>query len=416
MRSSVLDAGTTGPSTHTSALPHAWRAERHIDDDPAHTHPGREWALALIPAAVTLAVFLPILGNGFVNWDDQANLLDNPHYRGLGWSHLRWMFTTAHLGHYIPVTWLTLALDYTAWGLNPVGYHLTSALFHAANALLVYRLAAALLTAADRGTSTWWDIRRGAMAAALVFALNPQRVESVACATERRDVTMGLFALLTVLAYLRAVRESADGRLDRRWYWASVGLFGGALLSKSLVIGLPLVLFVLDLYPLRRRPPAHPRGLGRVLWLGLVEKWPFLALSGAVGILMLALGAQRGNMTVLDALGLGQRLAVAAYGLVFYLGKAVVPWPLSPLYTLFRPLAHGLLAALALVLLGWAALTIRQERIWHDSVTLWSRAALVDSQSDIPIFYLGWSLADAGRFDDALEHFNRALARTPDGL
>src|SRR5205823_13906663 len=106
----------------------AWRAERHIDDDPAHTHPGREWALALIPAAVTLAVFLPILGNGFVNWDDQANLLDNPHYRGLGWSHLRWMFTTAHLGHYIPVTWLTLALDYTAWGLNPVGYHLTSAL------------------------------------------------------------------------------------------------------------------------------------------------------------------------------------------------------------------------------------------------------------------------------------------------
>ena len=229
MKSSVLDAGTTGPSTHTSALPHAWHAERNIDD-PAHAHPGREWALALIPAAVTLAVFLPILGNGFVNWDDQANLLDNPHYRGLGWSHLRWMFTTAHLGHYIPVTWLTLALDYTAWGLNPVGYHLTSALFHAANALLVYRLAAALLTAADRGTSTWWDIRRGAMAAALVFALNPQRVESVAWATERRDVTMGLFALLTVLAYLRAVRESADGRLDRRWYWASVGLFGGALL------------------------------------------------------------------------------------------------------------------------------------------------------------------------------------------
>src|SRR5712691_2599992 len=266
MKSSVLDAGTTGPSAHTSAPPHAWRAERHIDHDPAHAHPGREWALALIPAAVTLAIFLPILGNGFVNWDDQANLLDNPHYRGLGWSHLRWMLATA---------------------------------------LLVYRLAAALLTAADRGTSTWWDIRRGAMAAALVFALHPQRVESVAWATERRDVTMGLFALLTVLAYLRAVREGADGRLDRRWYWASVGLFGGALLSKSLVIGLPLVLFVLDLYPLRRRPPAHPRGLGSAVWLGLVEKWPFLALSGAVGVLMLALGAHRGNMTALDALSLG---------------------------------------------------------------------------------------------------------------
>jgi len=369
MKSSVLDADTTGPSAHTSAPPHAWRTKRHIDDDPAHGHPGREWALALIPAAVTLAVFLPILGNGFVNWDDQANLLDNLHYRGLGWSHLRWMLTTAHLGHYIPVTWLSLALDYTVWGLNPVGYHLTSALLHAANALLVYRLASALFTAADPGTSAWWDIRRGAMAAALVFALNPQRVESVAWATERRDVTMGLFALLTVLAYLRAVREGGDGRLDRRWYWTSVGLFALALLSKSLVIGLPLVLFVLDLYPLRRRPPAHPRGMGRVVWLGLIEKWPFLALSSAVGILTLALGAQRGNMTALDALGLGQRLALTTYGLVFYLEKAVVPWPLSPLYTLFQPVRPwdpiylGPMVAVTLVTVILIALRLRILRL-----------------------------------------------------
>jgi Flp pilus assembly protein TadD len=508
MKSSVLDADTTGPCSHTSAPPHPWPAERHSDSRGAHGHPGREWALALIPAALTLCVFLPLLGNGFVNWDDQANFLDNPHYRGFGWSNLRWMFTTAHLGHYIPITWLTLALDYTVWGLNPAGYHLTSALLHAVNALLVYRLASALLAAAGPSTSTAWDIRLGAMAAALVFALHPQRVESVAWATERRDVTVGFFALLTVLAYLRAVRESVEGRLNQRWYWTSVGLFAMALLSKSLVIGLPLVLFVLDLYPLRRRPAAHPRGLGRAVWLGLIEKWPFLALSGAVGVLMLALGAHRGNMTALDALSLGQRLAITAYGLVFYLWKAVIPWPLSPLYTLFhpvvpwdpvylvpmvvvtivtgiliavrrrwpaglaawivyvalvlpisglfhngpqitadrytyaasmswallvgagvvwcggaarnnrlsRPLAHGLLAALLLVLIGWSALSIRQEGIWRDSVALWSRAALVEPQSDIPIFYLGWALADAGRFDEARDHFARALARTPDTL
>jgi Flp pilus assembly protein TadD len=508
MKSSVLDADTTGACSHTSAPPQSWPAEHHSDSRAAHGHPGREWAPALIPAALTFCVFLPLLGNGFVNWDDQANFLDNPHYRGFGWSSLRWMFTTAHLGHYIPVTWLTLALDYTVWGLNPAGYHLTSTLLHAVNALLVYRLASSLLTAAGPGTSAAWDIRLGAMAAALVFALHPQRVESVAWATERRDVTMGFFALLTVLAYLRAVRESVEGRLNRRWYWASVGLFAMALLSKSLVIGLPLVLFVLDLYPLRRRPAAHPRGLGRAVWLGFIEKWPFLALSGAVGVLMLALGAHRGNMTALDALSLGQRLAITAYGLVFYLWKAVIPWPLSPLYTLFhpvvpwdlvylvpmvmvtivtgiliaarrrwpaglaawivyvvlvlpvsglfhngpqitadrytyaasmswallvgagvvwcggaarnhrlsRPLAHGLLVALLLLLLGWSALGIRQEGIWHDSVALWSRAALVEPESDIPIFYLGWSLADAGRFDEARAHFARALARTPDSL
>src|SRR5262249_30915307 len=243
-------------SAHSSAPPPAWR-HMHLDEDSVRLHGGREWVLALVPSAVALAVFLPILGNGFVNWDDEANLLGNPHYRGLGWSQLRWMFTTAHLGHYIPVTWLSFALDYLVWGLNPVGYHLTSALLHAVNALLVYRLAAALLTAADGDTGTWWDIRAGAITAALVFALHPQRVESVAWATERRDPIMGLFALLTMLAYLRAARAGTSGRLDRRWYWASVGLFALALLSKSLVIGLPLVLFVLDCYPLRRRPAGH---------------------------------------------------------------------------------------------------------------------------------------------------------------
>src|SRR5215470_16739174 len=172
MKFSVLDADHTELPAHRSASPPAWRGLPHLDEDAARRRAGREWMLALLPAVVALAVFLPILGNGFVNWDDEANLLDNPHYRGLGWSQLRWMFTTAHLGHYIPVTWLTFALDYLVWGLNPVGYHLTSALLHAVNALLVYRLAAALLTAADRETGTWWDIRAGAITAALVFALH----------------------------------------------------------------------------------------------------------------------------------------------------------------------------------------------------------------------------------------------------
>src|SRR2546425_2487405 len=170
MKSSVLDADTMGACSHSSAPPQPWPAGCHRDSRAADGHPRREWALALIPAALTLCVFLPLLGNGFVNWDDQANFLDNPHYRGFGRSNLRWMFTTAHLGHYIPVTWLTLALDYTVWGLNPAGYHLTSALLHAVNALLVYRLASALLAAAGPGTSTASNIRLGAMAAAIVLA------------------------------------------------------------------------------------------------------------------------------------------------------------------------------------------------------------------------------------------------------
>src|SRR5207253_720110 len=84
------------------------------------------WVLALLVALVVFAAFAPALSNGFVNWDDDVNITDNPHFRGFSAAHLRWMFTTTLMGHYIPLTWLTLALDYTLWGMNPRGYHLTS--------------------------------------------------------------------------------------------------------------------------------------------------------------------------------------------------------------------------------------------------------------------------------------------------
>src|SRR5207244_528564 len=105
------------------------------------------WLAPLLVALFTLAAFLPALQNQFVNWDDKDNFLDNPHYRGLGWTHLRWMWTT-HLGHYIPLTWMTLGLDYLLWGMNPVGYHLTNLLLHAANAVVFFFVVRRILTLA----------------------------------------------------------------------------------------------------------------------------------------------------------------------------------------------------------------------------------------------------------------------------
>ena len=108
----------------------------------------QQWIVRLVPvliALVTVAAFLPTLQNQFVNWDDADNFLDNPHYRGLGWSQLRWMWTTLHMGHWIPLTWMTLGLDYVVWGMNPVGYHLTSLVLHAANAILFYFVAVRIL-------------------------------------------------------------------------------------------------------------------------------------------------------------------------------------------------------------------------------------------------------------------------------
>src|SRR5213593_2742804 len=110
----------------------------------------QRWVYRLVPvlvALVTFAAFLPALQNQFVSFDDDKNFLDNPHYRGLAWTHLRWMWTT-HQGHYIPLTWMTLGLDYLLWGMNPVGYHLTNLLLHAANAVVFFFVVRRILTLA----------------------------------------------------------------------------------------------------------------------------------------------------------------------------------------------------------------------------------------------------------------------------
>src|SRR3989441_4892002 len=329
-----------------------------------HT-PAPGWVLWLVPvliALVTVAAFLPALQNQFVSWDDDENFLDNPHYRGLGWSPLRWMWTT-HQGHYIPLTWMTLGLDYLLWGMNPFGYHLTSLLLHAANAVVFFFVVRRILTRAlpspsERGHA----LAVAAGFAALVFAIHPLRVESVAWVTERRDVLSGLFYLSAILMYLRACERGARGR---GWYWAAVGLFAGALLSKSMVVNLPFVLLILDVYPLRR--------LGGFVgwWSGparrvYVEKIPFVFLAAAASAVALMAQLSVHTVTSLAQLSVPGRLAVSAYGLSFYLWKTVAPVNLSPLYELPRtmdPVAPPFILSYALVLAIMAIILALRRRV-----------------------------------------------------
>src|SRR5947199_1647353 len=295
--------------------------------------PAERWVRWLVPvviALITCAAFLPTLQNQFVNLDDNDNFLDNPRYRGLAWTHLRWMWTT-HQGHYIPLTWMTLGLDYLLWGMNPVGYHLTSLLLHAANAGVFFFVVRRILTQAlpslsERG----YALAVSAGVAALVFAIHPLRLESVAWATERRDVLSGLLYLLTILVYLRA---SERGERGRGWYWGAVAVFVLALLSKSMVVNLPVVLLILDVYPLRRLG-------GFVGWWSdparriYVEKIPFVLLAAAASAIAVMAQSSVHAAASLAQLGVPGRLAVAAYGLSFYLEKMVAPLNLSPLYEL----------------------------------------------------------------------------------
>jgi len=332
------------------------------------------WTLGAVVAGVTLAVFLPSIRNGWVNWDDVDNFLGNPHFRGLGGANLRWILAgSVQDAHWTPLTWLTLSLDYVIWGMNPAGYHLTSLLIHSLNALLCYVLACRLLELGFGSGARPGDLRRAAIVAALFFALHPLRVESVAWITERRDVLMGMFAFSTLLVWLRACRSGADGRPARRWYWAAVVCFAAALLSKVMVVGLPIVLVALDVYPLRRIGASHARWRTRLVRLTVVEKAPFLLLSAAAVVMTLVIAAQRTHATPLSVLGIAQRLAISAYGPAFYLWKTLVPWPLSPLYTLFHPVVPWSATYIvpALGVAGITALTIAARRRWPAGLAVW---------------------------------------------
>ena len=206
-------------------------------------------------ALATAVAFAPVLGAGFVAWDDDKNFLENTHYRGLGPAQLSWMWTTFHLGHYVPLSWMSLGLDYRLWGMNAAGYHATNLVLHAANAVLLFYIARRVLRMTGNIEPS---PRRDAAAAcaALVFAVHPLRVESVAWITERRDVLSGFFVLASVLCYLRAL----DAGAGRRWYLLSVAAFAAALLSKATAVTLPAVLLVINIYPLRRL--GRPGGAG----------------------------------------------------------------------------------------------------------------------------------------------------------
>ena len=321
----------------------------------------RSWLLAIAIAAITLAVFSPALLNGFV-WDDDQNLLMNHDYRGLGAHQLRTAVSTIRGGQWIPVTWITFGLDYVLWGMKPFGYHLTSLLFHAANAGLFYLVAAFLLS---RVAFTPAAVRAGAATSAIFFALHPLRVESVAWITERRDVLSGFFFLLTLLAYLTSCDREPSAR--RRWLAVSLGCYVLALGSKSIVATLPAVLLVLDVYPLRRLgAPASPERRQ-------VLREKVLYLVPAAVFTVIAFRAIHRDLTSSESLSVGGRVALAAYNIVSYAWRTVMPTDLSPLYALpasIDPLAPRFVTSALVVLAVTGALVAARTR-WPAGLAVW---------------------------------------------
>ena len=328
--------------------------------------------LWVLIALAVLVAFWPALSADFIVWDDDANLLNNPHFRGLDWRNLRWMFTTLYMGNYQPLSWLVSCLGYSLWGMHPLGYHATSLAFHILNAVLFYFVAARLLRLAAPLPEDDAALSIAAAFAALFFALHPLRVESVAWLSGQHDLLAGAFYLLAVLCHLRACSNEAR---RRRWLLGCAAFFAAAMLSKANGITLPIALLLLDIYPLRRLPQNPRHWLAaqhRRVWL---EKLPLLAIALAAGLVAVV---ARHQAAVVQPLSLGFRIQQAFYGLVFYLGKTAAPVRLMPFYPVpldlrFPPATIAASVALVLVL---TALVIRQRRRWPGGMVAWAYYAV----------------------------------------
>lgn len=273
--------------------------------------------LPLLPAAAGLLAMAPALFNGFVDWDDMQYVVQNPALRG-GWLEALKFYS----GFYHPLTTLSYKLDLALFGLSPAGFHAVNLLLYAAVCGLVCRLFTAL------GASSL-----SAALGALLFAVHPLHAEAAAWVSGRKELLWGLFALLSLLSYLRYLDEGGGKKLARSFAW-----FLAALLAKPSAAVLPLLLLLLDLY--------RGRGTGRAV---LLEKLAFVLPAAALALLSWSLSgsvlaaaspempAEAGRA----AFSAAEAAAAALHALLFYFGKFLAPLELSPLYPALALPVHG---------------------------------------------------------------------------
>jgi len=290
---------------------------------------------------LTLVVFWQARDFSFVDLDDRAFVSSNPYVQhDVNWGSVHWALTSVTRGNWQPVVWLSYMLDYQVNGLDPEVFHLTNVALHVANTLLLFGILLSL-------TGLPW---RSAFVAAL-FAIHPLHVESVAWVAERKDVLSTLFWFLTMWAYVRYVR-----RLDTARYVVVIAVFALGLMAKPMLVSLPIVLLLMDFWPLQRMT-------GKVQLRNLIiEKLPMLVLAAfSCGLTVWCQGAGGAVQGLIDY-PVGVRFANAGVACVGYLSKMVWPRDLAVFYphpsntlpTWQVAGSYALLAAVTALALLWA--------------------------------------------------------------
>ncbi|MCE5250891.1 tetratricopeptide repeat protein [bacterium] len=288
----------------------------------------RELLVPVLLVIAILAVYVQVKNHDFINFDDDVYIYQNRHVLGTPTpENLQWAFSFNEASYWHPVTWLSLILDARFFGKNPVGYHLENVALHILNTLLLFYLLRSM-------THSFWP---SAFVAAL-FALHPMNVESIAWATERKNVLSTFFWMLTTLSYLKyAVRPGAAR------YFPIFFLFGIGLMAKTSIATLPAVLLLLDFWPLNRiaylqtaqevksgKNPATYRTALRNTARLVLEKVPLFVLGAAI-VLISSRSISKFHIST-ESVSLAHRIAVSFISYILYIGKMVWPAKLAVYY------------------------------------------------------------------------------------
>jgi len=286
--------------------------------------PGRRTlVLSLAAVLLTVLVYWPVGKNAFINFDDNQYITENAHVKaGLSWNTVKWAFVTYDAANWHPLTWLSHALDCQMFGLNPAGHHFIGVLLHALNVVLLFLVLKSL-------TGFTWR----SLIVATIFAVHPLNVESVAWAAERKTLLSMMFFLLAMWAYCSYVRKPSLSR-----YLGVAGLFVLALMSKPQVITFPVLLLLLDYWPLGRTRffTAAPNSAGPLppksgSWL-LAEKLPLLALSAVSAVITLRVQSAGHAVRTVVEYSLGSRIENAIVSYAWYVRDVFLPRHLAPIY------------------------------------------------------------------------------------
>lgn len=328
-------ATTTGPSVTTGTAPTLVAVTT------------RQWWIAFALAALILAIYAPVRHYGFVDLDDPQYVSENPFVaNGLTWSAVKWAFTSIHASYWLPLIWISHMLDVQLYGLNAGAHHVTNVLWHAADTILLFMLLYRMTGATGRSAFV-----------AGLFAVHPLHVESVVWITERKDVLSTFFLFLTLLMYGECVRRPSRGR-----YLAALGSFGLGLMCKAMLVTLPFMLLLLDVWPLQRFAitgwKLSPRQRKDAYRLAR-EKVPFLVLAALAAVATYLTQQLTGAVASTLQISIGRRVANAIVSYATYLGQTFWPRNLALFYPYPNRVSALLVLGSVVVLAGITALVLR---------------------------------------------------------